>query len=380
MGASKGELNRRAFLDYAGRLAVAGLAADTAFGGAEAAAAQRQPAAQNGRRRPQRVALVGADHYHATSNPNYLRILQSQKLEIAGVHAPDAQIAAKWAQQYGSTPYTDYRAMIEKTKPEFVVALGHHAAMPAEFRFLVEAGVPFLMEKPWGTDAKTVNELADLAESKKAWAAVPMPFRYSWFAETAVAMREKGELGTISHGLMRFNQPGVQRYIDLGSPWMLSKKETGGGALINLGIHGFDLCRFLTGEEPKVVSAVTSHNAQRQEVEDYAFVTLRTPSGVIFLNEASYTFPGTGSDQERKLSAQKAFLRATTSGAEGVEIVGPGRNETSKAPDGYLSGWPRVVDECLNRIGRGEPPPATARDCARAVQLIFDAYRIAGEA
>jgi len=324
--------------------------------------------------------VIGADHYHATSTPNYLRILQMQRVEIVGVHAPDNQIATKWASQYGSTPYTDYRAMVEKTKPEFVIALGHHAAMPAEFRFLVEAGVPFLMEKPWGIDDRTVNELADLAESRKAWAAVPMPFRFSWFAETAVSMRQKGELGTISHGLMRFNQPGIQRYIDLGSPWMLSKKETGGGALINLGIHGFDLCRFLTGEEPKVVSAVTSHSVHKQEIEDYAIVTLRTPSGVIFVNEASYTFPGNGSDQERKISAQKAFLRATNGPGEGVQIVTEGKSETVNAPAGYLSGWPRVVDECLNRISRGEPPPATARDCARAVSLVFDAYRVAGEA
>jgi predicted dehydrogenase len=128
-----------------------------------------------------------------------------------------------------------------------------------------------------------------------------------------------------------------------------------------------------------VVSAVTSHALYKRDIEDYAFVTLRTPSGVIFLNEASYTFPGRGGDQERKISAEKAFLRATTTGGEGVQIIGPDRNETSKAPDGYLSGWPRVVDECLNRIGRGEPPPATARDCARAVSLTFDAYRMAGE-
>ena len=268
--------------------------------------------------------------------------------------------------------------MIEKTKPEFVVALGHHAAMPAEFRFLVDTGIPFLMEKPWGIDDKTVNELADLAESKRhgprcrcrfATACLPKP----------PSRCVSGELGTISHMLFRFNQPGVQRYVDLGSPWMLSKADAGGGALINLGIHGFDLCRYLTGEEPQVVSAVTSHAVHKLEMEDYAHVTLRTPSGVVFLNEASYTFPGNGGDQERKLSAQKVFLRATTSGGEGVQIVGPGRNETSMAPDGYLSGWPSVVNECLDRIGRGEPPPATARDCARAVSLIFDAYRMAGE-
>jgi hypothetical protein len=124
---------------------------------------------------------------------------------------------------------------------------------------------------------------------------------------------------------------------------------------------------------------VTSHSLHKQEIEDYAYVTLRTPRGVVFLNEASYTFPGTAGDQERKLSAEKVFLRATTSGGEGVQIIGPDRDETRRAPEGYLSGWPKVVRECLDRVGRGEPPPATARDCARAVSLIFDSYRMAGE-
>jgi predicted dehydrogenase len=206
-----------------------------------------------------------------------------------------------------------------------------------------------------------------------------MPFRYSWWAETARTMRKNGELGTISHMLMRFNQPGVQRYIDSGSSWMLTKAEAGGGALLNLGIHGFDLCRYLTGEEPEVVSAVTSHAIHKREVEDYGFVVMRTPSGIVFLNEASYTYPTSGSDQERKVAADKAVLRATTSGGDGVQIVGPGRDEVLMAPQGFVGSWPGVVNDCLDRIARGDPPPATARDCARAVSLIFDAYRMAGE-
>jgi predicted dehydrogenase len=371
-------MTRRGFLRHTGRLAASGLTA-AAIADRLAKDTTAQNVRKSAARRPQRVAVIGVNHYHATSTPNYLRILQSEKVDILGVHAPDDAIAAKWAGEYNSTPYTDYRAMIEKTKPEFIVALGKHVAMPAEFRFLVDTGIPFLMEKPWGIDDKTVNELADLAEAKHAWAAVPMPFRYSMFAETALEMRQRNELGTISHMLFRFNQPGVQRYLDLGSPWMLSKADAGGGALINLGIHGIDLFRYITSEEPQVVSAVTSHAVHKREVEDYAHVTLKTPSGIVFLNEASYTYPGTGGDQERKLSAQKMFLRATTSGGEGVQIVGPGRDETRRAPEGYLSGWPRVVHECLDRIGRGEPPPASARDCARAVSLIFDAYRMAGE-
>ena len=374
-GYPHGEISRRDLLERAGEFAAVSLMAAVLFEGREPQSAMARQVTN----RPQRVAVVGVGHYHAFSPPNYLRILQSQKLDIVGIHDPDINIASRYAGQVGSTAYTDYRAMIEKTRPEFVIALGHHAAMPVAFRFLVDTGIPFLMEKPWGTDDRTVNELADLAERKKAWAAVPMPFRYSWWAQTARNMRLRGELGTISHMLVRFNQPGVQRYIDSGSSWMLTKAEAGGGALLNLGIHGFDVFRYITGEEPKVVSAVTSHSIHKREVEDYAFVTLRTPSGIVCLNEASYTFPTTGSDTERKVAAEKALLRATSGSGDGLQIIAPGRDEVLNAPKEFFGSWPGAVIDCLDRVGRGDPPAVTARDCARAVSLTFDAYRMTGE-
>jgi predicted dehydrogenase len=365
--------SRRNFLERAGIFAAAALA-----GNVQSPEARAQKAADPAGRRPKRVAVIGVGHYHATLAPFYLKILQDEKVDIVGVHDPDRRVAEDRAKRCGSTPFTDYRSMIDKTKPEFVLSLNRHADMPGPFRFLVDSGIPFLAEKPWGIDDKTVNELADYAEKKKAWATAPMSFRYSWWAETARKMVRSGELGTISHMLVRFNQPGIQRYIDEGNGWMLTKAQAGGGALLNLGFHGFDLCRYITGEEPKVVSAVTSHSIWKREVEDYAFVALRTPSGIVFLNEASYTFPASGSDSERKIAAEKALVRATTMG-DGVQIIGPGRNETLNAPPGYVGSWPGVVKDCLDRIGRGEPPPASVRDCARAVALTFDAYRAAGE-
>ena len=104
------DISRREFLGT-GAWGAGGLAAAVAAPSRSAAPV----AAQAPKRRPQRVAVVGADHYHATATPNYLRILKGQKVELVGVHAPEAAIASKWAAEYGSTPYTDYRVMIEKT-------------------------------------------------------------------------------------------------------------------------------------------------------------------------------------------------------------------------------------------------------------------------
>jgi hypothetical protein len=38
-----------------------------------------------------------------------------------------------------------------------------------------------------------------------------------------------------------------------------------------------------------------------------------------------------------------------------------------------------AVGSAASPRGRGDPPQTTARDCARAVTLVFDAYRKAGE-
>jgi hypothetical protein len=72
--------NRREFLRSAGELAIGGLAST-----AMARQVPKQPVA----RRPQRIAVIGAGHYHATLAPFYLRILQKEKLDIVGVHDPD---------------------------------------------------------------------------------------------------------------------------------------------------------------------------------------------------------------------------------------------------------------------------------------------------
>jgi predicted dehydrogenase len=67
----------------------------------------------------------------------------------------------------------------------------------------------------------------------------------------------------------------MRRYVEWDSPWMADKPLAGGGALLNLGGHGFDMARFITGEELQVASAVVSRQVHGGQVEDYAIATLR---------------------------------------------------------------------------------------------------------
>lgn len=326
---------------------------------------------------PKRVAVIGVSHWHSTYDASYLRLLTELEKDIVGVSDENQAIADDRARRFNSTAFTDYQQMVETTKPEFIVGLGRHVDMPNIFRYLLITGIPFLMEKPWGVDAATVNQLADEAEAKSAWVAAPFMTRYSFWAEKAREMVQSGELGPVSHIVFRMIRPTMERYNVWDSPWMSRKADAGGGALLNLGSHGFDICRFITGEEPEVISAVTSNVVHKSEVEDYALSTMRTPSGIIFHNEVGYTmptWPKNSTDGERKVAGANAIVRSVDAG---IHILGPDRDETIPTPDGYVGFYKRVMIECFERLERGDPPPVTARDCARAVSLIHDSYRLA---
>jgi predicted dehydrogenase len=186
-----------------------------------------------------------------------------------------------------------------------------------------------------------------------------------------------GEFGRISHIFYRGIRPTMRRYVEWDSPWMADRSIAGGGALLNLGGHGFDIARFVTGEEPEVVSAVLSYREHGAEVEDYALVTMRTPSGILIHNEVGCTlptWPANQTDGEQKVAGERVLLRQVHGG---LQILGPSRDETVLQPPCWESGYPRAVREALEAYGRGDPPPIPASECACAVRLIFDSYRAA---
>ena len=327
---------------------------------------------------PRRIAVTEVNHWHSSYDAAYLQVLRDLDVDIVGVSDSDTALAEDRARRFESRAFADYRAMIDETKPDFVVALGRHIDMPAIARFLIEADIPFMMEKPMGTTAEDVTALADLAEARGAWAAVPFPNRLLPWAVRAKAMIEAGEFGRISHVVMRLIRPTMQRYVEWDSPWMWDRELAGGGALLNLGGHGMDLARMLLGPDVSVATAVISNRVHQAPVEDYALATLRNGDGALIHVEVGYTWPtwpANESDLEFKVAGEKATLRVVPGG---LQVIGPARDDRFPGAASAAGNYPPLIRDMLERAGRGDSPAITARDCADAMQLVHDAYRLAG--
>ena len=327
------------------------------------------------RKPPIRVAAIEVGHWHSLFDAAYLKTLaRMPEVQLVGVQDPDAALAAQRAGEVGGPPtFTDYRDMLDKTQPDFVLALGRHSAMAGIAHFLLDEGYPFLIEKPVGLNAQEVRGVADKAAAKGTFAAVPLFNRLQPFVTHARRLLAEGAFGPLSHFYFRSNRPTSARYVAWGAPWMLDPAVAGGGCLRNVGIHGLDAFLYITGEDAEVTGVQLSSRAHGHRVEDYATVLLRTASGVLGTIEVGNTFPGKGGDGEWRLAGRDALLTQREGSLRCVSAAGT--EELAGQPSEHLASL--AIRDALARWQRGEPPATGIEDCYRAVRLVDQAYTIA---
>ena len=322
-----------------------------------------------------RVAAIEVSHWHSLYDAAYLRLLAGMDdVRLVGLHDPDAAGAADRAAALGGPPvFTDYRTMLEKTRPDFVVALGQHARMAETAHFLLDHDYPFMMEKPMGVRAADVEAISAKAASKGAFVAVPLSQRYQPFVLRARRMLAEGRFGPLSHLYFRLNRPTSARYPGWGSSWMLDPALAGGGCLRNLGSHGLDLFLHLTGEPAKVTGAQLSARVHGERVEDYASVLLRSSGGILGTIEVGNTVPYAGTDGEWKIAGRDAILILHHD--DTLRLITRDGESTLREQPATL--YPDCVRDILDHFRRGATPPISVHDLVPVVRLIDEAYALA---
>ena len=323
-----------------------------------------------------RVAAIEVSHWHSLYDSAYLRHLHAMPdIELVGLQDPSEKIVAHRASALGHPPtFTDYRVMLAQTKPDFVVALGRHRVMPEIAHHLLDAGYPFVMEKPIGLDATQVRGVAEKATAKRGFVAIPLGQRYSPFTARAKQMLADGRFGPLSHIYLRLNRPTSARYPAWQAEWMLDPAEAGGGCLRNLGTHCFDLFLHLTRESARVTGAQISARGLGQRVEDYASVLVRTAGGVLGTIEVGNMNPRTGGDGEWKISGRDALLKVVDDRL--MRVITHDGDETVDIPESEPLALTALRD-ALDHWRRGEPPPISVQDFVPVTELIDQAYALA---
>jgi predicted dehydrogenase len=319
-----------------------------------------------------RIVLIGVGHWHTRL---YLEpALALAGVAVVGVSDPDAAALARVAARARAPAFADYREMCQRVRPDFAFVLGRHDEMAAAARFLIEARIPFAIEKPAGVDAAEVEDLARRARDAQAFATPCFVMRLSPLVQ---AVREIAGDAPPSLMAFKFVAGTVERYRKAKVPWMLERASAGGGCLLNLGVHFLDLCRVLAGAEPVVVGAAMSNALARLDIEDHALVLLRAGAAQCCV-ETGYAYPAPTAVFDLHFSIRTARHYFAARDAKSFEIVDESERVERRALDTTnMPCYPLFVADVLRRVERGEPPLADLDDMAAAMRLVDAAYRMA---
>ena len=171
--------------------------------------------------------------------------------------------------------YHDYRDLLKNPAVDAVAI-----CVPPELHEVIglaalERNKHVFMEKPLALSLEQCTRLVRAAESTPVTTMVGFHLRWHRLVREAHEWMTAGRLGTVELLRTVFTS-GIRWRADL--PAWRTRREAGGGVLIESGVHYYDLWRFLTASEVDEVH-VTSRSAGHHDTT--ALVTARLQNGIL---------------------------------------------------------------------------------------------------
>jgi predicted dehydrogenase len=218
-----------------------------------------------------RVACIGAGFIAARHLGN---LKSMEDVELVGVADPANGRAAEYAHRYGGRPYEDWRAMLQTERPDAVYLCVPPYVHGDIEETLIDARIPFFVEKPLATDPQLPERLGERIEATGVLTSVGYHWRYLDTVERASALvaarRPRLALGY---------------WLDFvpSPPWWIRRCYSG-GQVVDQTTHIYDLARYLLGEPTLVYSAACGDGLTRYpgcDIDSVCATTLQFETGAL---------------------------------------------------------------------------------------------------
>ena len=221
-------------------------------------------------------------------------LLKTKHCKLAGIVTGTPAKEKVWAEKYGIPEksiynYENFDSI--KDNPDIdVVYVVLPNSMHKEYTIrAAEAGKHVLCEKPMANSAADCEAM--IAACQKANRKLAIGYRCQFEPHHVEIMRLAREK---SFGDMKIIEAGFGFKIGNPDQWRLKADLAGGGALMDVGIYALQACRYLTGEEPAVISAMEAKTDLEKfnDVDETIVWSMKFPSGVLANCNTTYNFSG----------------------------------------------------------------------------------------
>ena len=172
----------------------------------------------------------------------------------------------------GAVASRDWRTAIDRADVDIAVVATTNDGLAEISRFALEAGKHVLVEKPAARSVAEIDALIEAAGSSRRLVRVGFNHRYHPALQKARALVDAGAIGDLMFVRGRYGHGGRIGY---EKEWRANPELSGGGELIDQGVHLIDLARWFLGDFTRVDGFAHTYFWQ-MPVDDNAFLLLRT--------------------------------------------------------------------------------------------------------
>ena len=329
-----------------------------------------------------KTAILGYGRSGSTLHADPIEKLPDFDLTAVCDINPDAR--EKAVSRFGCRAYDDYHRMLSREELDLVVIVTRshqHAEMACD---CLMAGKNVLVTKPWAINAGQAGEMAQAARQSGK---LLMPWLPARWAGDLTRLRELVASGVIGKvfGVRRTEYTFGVRF-----DWQ-TKKECGGGYLLNWGPHLVDQPLQLIGRPVKSVYGELKQIINPGDVEDVFFAVIKTDNDVTIVSEFNIGAGkpsnwvvqgdrGTIYVRETEIEIHKATMPdscdsdAYSNGVD-IEVIDDSAQGTHRITTENRYGDAMVIYPHIARAVRGEEPYAVTIDSAMTLSRILDAIR-----
>ncbi|MFN8588081.1 MAG: Gfo/Idh/MocA family oxidoreductase [Candidatus Eisenbacteria bacterium] len=322
-----------------------------------------------------KVALIGVG---AAAQVNHIPALKkTEGLELVALCDKDPEKASRVAQKFGIPRAVsrmdeiladDEIAAVDITTPNYL-----HAPMAIA---ALEAGKHVLCERPLARSSEEAAQMVKAARKADRMLMCAVQHRFRSDAQLLRKFVDKGDLGDIFLAKAGWLRQKTEWDSD---EWRSTKRQSGGGVVLDLGFQMLDLALWVLGS-PNVASVSASvHRAKKGEVEDSATAFFRLESGSALTLELSWG-----------LLMEKDFAYLNLFGSGGAALLNPFRVhkgmhgtlvnvtpalETSK--NQYKQSMEDQIEHFAETLRTGREPMGGANEVLTVMELLDAVYKSA---
>lgn len=279
----------------------------------------------------------------------------------------------------GALTASDWRTVVSRSDVDTVIVCTTHNHLAPITLAAIESGKHVLVEKPAACHSQELDPLIAAAKRHRTCVEVGFNLRFHPAMRKAREIVSAGELGSLTTIRARYGHGG---HVGYERTWRSDPAQSGGGELIDQGIHVIDLSRWFLGEFVSVTGFIANYFWQRS-VEDNAFLLLRTEenrAAWIHVNCAEwknlFCFELFGRDGKLQIDG--------LGGSYGVERLthyrmlpemGPPETTIWEYPFEDKS-WKLEFESFVRAIDQGTEPPASLADAKAALDIVAEVYRM----